>query len=389
MSAVTDRLDDALSDLDRWRDCADPEADAAVAAYFGGSVSEPGELFATLVRHVALRPEDQVPEIAAFLDRASRRPDWVDDEAVARGQRFFDRLVAHHFAALYLASLPNSYAAAKGVQVLRLTGRLQTDAERRLNETAQFLMDVSAPGALDAGGAGISRILHVRLMHAAVRWMILHDPVVVRVDDQLPPIDDDDVMMWSRSWGVPANQEDLIGTWLTFTVVVYDAFDVSGVDYDQRDVADHLHLWRLVGHHLGIDPSLVPLTRVDAAALRDRIWARQQSPSAAGRAMTAALLAQSHTRMPRLAWPLMPTAFRHFLGERVADMIGLPPANWTRVVFPLMNGFTRIATRGKERHAWHARVSAFIGRHLMDGILAEQRHGDRPAFAIPTHLADR
>jgi hypothetical protein len=103
--------------------------------------------------------------------------------------------------------------------------------------------------------------------------------------------------------------------------------------------------------------------------------------------MTGALLAQSRSRMPKFAWPIMPTAFRHFLGDHVADIVGLPPANWTRHLFPVMSALTRLMTRGEERHAFHARTSAFIGRHLMDGILREMRQGDRPAFAIPTHLA--
>lgn len=119
------------------------------------------------------------------------------------------------------------------------SGRLRTDTERRLNETAQFLMDVSAPHALDPGGTGISRILHVRLMHAAVRWLIEHDPAVAHVVDQPPPDHAPTQFTWSTSWGLPGNQEDLVGTWLTFTVVVYDAFDASGVVYDERDVADH------------------------------------------------------------------------------------------------------------------------------------------------------
>ena len=217
-----------------------------------------------------------MPAIREFFAVASERPAWVDEAAVARGQQFFNRLVAHHFSALYLASLPSSYAAAKGVQVLRMTGRLQTDTERRLNETAQFLMDIAAPGAMEAGGSGIDRILHVRLMHAAVRWMIAHDPAVVRVDDLAPPASEEDGLVWSTSWGVPTNQEDLIGTWLTFTAVVYDAFDASGVDYGPNDVADHMHLWRLAAHHLGVLPELVPVERSVAAALRDRVWARQQ-----------------------------------------------------------------------------------------------------------------
>jgi hypothetical protein len=104
--------------------------------------------------------------------------------------------------------------------------------------------------------------------------------------------------------------------------------------------------------------------------------------------MTAALVGQSRTKMPRFAWPLMPTAFRHFLGDRVADVIDLPPANWTRHLFPVMSAMARVMTRGEDEHRFHAKVSAFIGRHLMDSILREMRHGDRPAFAIPTHLAE-
>ncbi|MAT05065.1 MAG: hypothetical protein CL424_08480 [Acidimicrobiaceae bacterium] len=377
-------------ELDRWRTIADPPADAAVAAYFSTVDDDtPGRLFGHLVRHTQLPPEDRVPAIAEFFETASLRPDWVDDDAVARGQSFFDRLVSHQFAALYFASLPSSYAAAKGVQVLHMTGRLRTDTERRLNETAQFLMDISAPGALAPGGVGIDRILHVRLMHAAVRWMIANDPQVRRVDDLDPPRVLLPDLIWSASWGLPGNQEDLVGTWLTFTSQVYATFDASGVEYTDRDLTDHLHMWRLVGHHLGVAPQLVPSTRDDADALRRTIWRRQQAPSASGVAMTEALLAQANHHMPRLAWPIIPTTFRHFLGDEVADMIELPPGNWTRHVFPVMNRFARIVTRNSAEHPLHARVSAFIGRHLMDGLLDEMRHGDRPAFEIPDHLSKR
>jgi hypothetical protein len=378
-------VDDALGSL---RGCGDALADDAVAAYFAEvATADPAALFGHLVRHVHLPAEDQVPAIRGYLTEAARMPEWVDGAQVDRGQQFFNRLVAHHFSALYLSSLPNSYAAAKGVQVLHLTGRLLTDTQRRLNETAQLLMDIAAPRSLDAGGLGIDRLLHVRLMHAAVRWLIAHDPSVAKVDDVDPPLQNADRFMWSASWGTPVNQEDLLGTWLTFTAVVYDAFDASGVDFDAQDVEGHLHMWRLVAHFLGLRPDLVPHRRDDADALRRQIFATQQRPCAAGKAMTSALVAQSRTRLPRFAWPIMPTAFRHFLGNEVADMIGIAPANWTRHLFPLMTLFSRVATRGKERHRLHARFSAFIGRRLMNGLLEEMRGGDRPAFAIPTQLA--
>jgi len=260
--------DVAALDLDAARERTDPLADAAVAGYFATlEHDDPAALFGALVRHVAVPPEDQVPAIREYLDTASRLPDWVDADAVARGQAFFNRLVAHHFSALYLSSLPGCYAAAKGVQVLRLTGRLQTDAERRLNETGQFLMDIAGPGALTEGGIGVDRVLHVRLMHAAVRWLIEHDPSIERVDDSAPPAVEQQRPMWSASWGRPVNQEDLVGTWLTFTSVVYDAFDASGVSYDASDVDDHLHMWHLVAHLIGAEPALVPSDRATAEAL--------------------------------------------------------------------------------------------------------------------------
>ncbi len=376
-------------ELTSLRQVGDPLADDAVAAFFTDAEHlRPGELFVQLVRHVKLPEEAQVPALRTFFETASQRPEWVDDEAVARGQEFFNRLVAHQFTALYLASLPNSYAAAQGVQVLRMTGRLQTDTMRRLNETGQFLMDIAAPAAMRANGIGIDRILHVRLMHAAVRWMIAHDASVTRIDDLAPPQVEGEELVWSSAWGIPANQEDLLGTWLTFTAVVYDAFDASGVDYDQQNVNDHMHLWRLVAHHLGLNVELVPANRADADILRERIFGQQQTTCAAGRTMTDALVAVAQARVPRLARPMIPTAFRHFLGDSVSDMIAIPAANWTRHLFRVMSALTRVMTRGEERHVLHARISAYIGRHLLDGVLKEMRGGVRPRFDMPTHLAD-
>ncbi len=377
-------------DLDRARETADPLADAAVAEYFATIEADtPGALFGALVRHVHLPPEERVPAIERFLTEGAAPPAGVDHAAVARGQDFFNRLVTHQFSALYFSSLPSSYAAAKGVQVLHLTGRLRTDAERRLNETAQFLMDVAAPGALADGGSGIDRVLHVRLMHAAVRWLIANDPIVRHVEDLAPPATLLPDLVWSNSWGLPGNQEDLVGTWMTFTVAVYEAFDASGVVYTDADVDDHLQMWRLIGHHLGVDPALLPPDRASATELFRTIQSRQLARCASGVAMTEALVDQAHRHMPRFVRPILPTTFRHFLGDDIADLIDIAPANWSRHLFPVMNRMTRLMTRGSSEHPVHARWSEFVGRHLMNGVLAQQRHGERPAFRIPTHLADQ
>ena len=94
---------------------------------------------------------------------------------------------------LACASLPACYAARRGVQLLSLTARLQSDPVRRIGETAQLTLDGMAPGGLVPGGRGVRDAQKVRLMHAAVRHL-------VRDSDVYDP-----------EWGVPINQEDSRG----------------------------------------------------------------------------------------------------------------------------------------------------------------------------------
>jgi hypothetical protein len=384
MSAVPPAWSDTA--LDGWRHVTDPPADAAVAGYFaavGGT--HPRQLFGALVEHLQLEPEDQVPAIADFLAAAAPMPGWAEHERLARGQQFFSDWALHQFTSLYLASLPNAYAAAKGVHVIWLTARLQDDAERRLNETAQFLMDVSAPGGFATGGASIDRILHVRLMHAAIRWFIDHDPGVDRPAAADPaPLPSQPT--WAASWGRPINQEDLAGTLLTFTSVVIDAFRRSGVEYTATGAEDYLYLWRVVGHFLGVDPSLVPHDLAAADVLQARIFARQHGSSAVGTALTTTLLDLVGTRLPGPVSRLGPPMMRRYLGDDVADMIGVPRSNAERWVVSALVHLTRILTLGRRVDPVPRWLSDWVGRKLLDGLLAADRHGQRVPFRIPDHL---
>lgn len=376
------------AELDHWRAITDEPADRAVAAYFTTvGDAEPRRLVAALVGHVRLPPEDQVPAIAAFLADAAQLPDWADTGRVARGQQFFSQWALHQFTALYLASLPSAYAAAKGVHVLWLTARLQDDAERRLNETAQFLMDISAPGGFVPGGSASGRVLHVRLMHAAVRWLVDHDPLVDRVadaDPRLAPLGP----MWAASWGRPLNQEDLAGTLLTFTTVVFDAFRRSGVETSAAEREDYFHLWRVIGHLLGIDDELIPADVAAASALQSVIFRRQHAPSFVGAQLTATLLGLTTDRLPRPLAALAPAMVRRYVGDDVADMIRVPPAGRAKGVLAVLVALTRVLTRTREADPFPRWLSSRLGRGLLDGLLAADRKGARVPFAIPDHLAD-
>jgi ER-bound oxygenase mpaB/B'/Rubber oxygenase, catalytic domain len=370
--------------LDQWRTVADEPADQAVAAYFAAAAdAAPGSLMRSLVDHLDLPPEERVPAIADFLATSGRLPPWADPGRLDAGQDVFGNLIVHQFTALYLASLPSAYAAARGVHVIWLTARLEQDPVRRLNETAQFLMDVTAPGAFGLGGAAVDRILHVRLMHAAVRWLVDHQDGVSRPADA-DPAARPDRPTWAASWGRPVNQEDLAGTMLTFSTVVLDAFRRSGVELTTTSEEDFVHLWTVVGHLLGIRDELLPADLTAARELQVAIFTRQQEASVVGRDLTATLLGLLHDRVPRYVAGLAPAMSRKYVGDRVADMLGVPKSRVAKPILWLLVLFTRLTTRRDATvPSW---ISDRVGRRLMQGLLTASRAGARVPFAIPVSL---
>jgi hypothetical protein len=372
------------AELDHWRTVADEPADRAVAGYFAVvDGAAPATLMRSLVEHLHVPPEDQVPAISAFLAAETALPDWADRARMARGQSYFSDWAVHQFTALYLASLPSAYAAAKGVHVLWLTARLQDDPERRLNETAQFLMDVTAPGSFDAGGPAVGRVLHVRLMHAAIRWLIDHDPRVER-PAAADPGAVTDRPTWAMSWGRPLNQEDLAGTMLTFTTVVFEAFRRSGLDVSGAE--DSLHLWLVIAHLLGVVDELLPADLAAADELQRMIFGRQHAPSVVGADLTATLLGLVDDRLPGRVAGLAPAMLRRYIGDDVADMIAVPRVRWAGPLLDALVLMTRITTFGRRVDPVPRWVSARVGRWFLDGLLSAGRHGQRVPFDIPDSL---
>jgi hypothetical protein len=206
--------------LDEQREVGDPPADAVVAELFeDGEVDAVNRLMKTLVRNDGM-PAKKLPRVVrGYLDATDDLPATADAERIALGQRFFGVHGPACVMALACASLPACYAMRRGVQVLSLTARLQTDPVRRVGEVAQMTMHVMAPGGLPPSGTGIRDAQKVRLMHAAVRHLAL-------AGDE-----------WDADWGTPINQEDLAFTLMTFSLSVLDAIEKLGttISADEAD----------------------------------------------------------------------------------------------------------------------------------------------------------
>jgi ER-bound oxygenase mpaB/B'/Rubber oxygenase, catalytic domain len=364
--SVTD-WDDAF--LDGLRAVGDPQADAVISGLFTGTADA-----TSAFRSLVVEQNEQVdPALAAFLKEKDEPPSWADATRVAAGQECFASWGSHVFTALYAAALPSAYACWRGVQVLGLTARLETDAKRRLNETAQFHLDVMAPGGLEYGARGFSDVRHVRLMHAAVRWLVEHDP---RAE-------------WDPAWGTPINQEDLLETLLTFTEIVFEVFDRTGIVYTEQQADDYLHTWSVIGYHLGVRPDLLPLTRAQTSVLMPMVRDRQFGASQAGRDLTQALLDQGRGLAPPGLRGLPATTLRFYVGDEAADLLGVPPADWTRLFFTPLADVSRRLSMDKLHRTALRQLSERIGFGMLAMAVKAERYGGRPAFEVPTSLATR
>jgi hypothetical protein len=240
----------------------------------------------------------------------------------------FDKWSLDIVTSLFCASLPFAYAASKGVQVLERTSQLaqRGTVARRIAETGQLLIDIAEPGGLAHAERGYRTVRTVRLLHAAIRAKLLSTPS--RADE-------------SGRWdvdelGVPINQEDLLGTLLSFTTVVFTSLSRLGIELSREQRIAYLQLWGLVGHNLGIDQANVILDPGDADQLTATLATDLHGRSVAGAHLMRILMGEMESSMP---WGLrkLPRALvRHLAGNSVADLLEVPRGPWWGPVLPAL-----------------------------------------------------
>lgn len=362
--------DDAL---DHLRTLGDPDADRVIDDLFARGddvVRAVNTLMRDLVENNDV-PAASLPEAARAYFLASGLPPWADPARIARGQGVFHRYGPLVILLLNTYSLPICYAAAKGAQVLVRTGRLQSNPHRRIVETAQLVVDVMGPGGLDPAsgrGAGLRSAQKVRLMHATIRHLLGQDPT------------------WDPEFGVPINQEDMLGTLMSFSVATLDGLQRLGVELDAAEVDAYMHTWNVVGAVMGIRHELLPADFAGGRELADRIGERHFRACPEGQALTRSLLEMMAHLVPGNLLDHVPAEFvRHFVGDRVADMLAVPAARRSGLV-DLWRLFGAAGDRAGDLSPNLAHAAGMLSRALVQGLLLANRGGQRVPFQIPTEL---
>jgi hypothetical protein len=311
------QLDDAF--LNRMRETIDPPADAVAKTLVEqGAVP----LVKDLLRQRKMWDDDGEParalpeDIRAYMKAASALPPWRDAARVHAAEQFFLLYGLASSTLLACASLPQCYVMKYGTEVLAYTKFLQVEPTRRIQQTAQMVMDVMVPHGLDPGGRGVRATMKVRVMHAIVRHMIMNDPRAAAnpVDPEL-----------RAKFGLPINQEDMVYTLMTFSYVVIEGFRIMGYDMTPAERDGYVHCWNVVGYLMGIREELLPERFDDAAELFAVIQRRQGGQSQAGVKLTKALIGAVEDALPGDHHdPLIAVLTRRLVGDVTADALEIP-----------------------------------------------------------------
>jgi hypothetical protein len=376
-------LDDAA--LDGLRQVGDEHADKVAAEVRDRypAVDE-NDVVRIVLRDLARGEQAGDETVRRWMFEGPDLPEWADVDKIRAGQAFFGDWPLAITAALFCVSLPCAYAAADGTRVLGLTSDFATkNASRRIAETGQMLMDVmdlgrERPETLRPGGTGYATIRGVRLLHAVVRRTLLSDPSI-----------------WNREqWGVPVNQEDLLGTLTTFTIAVFEGLDRLGIPYTPDEADAYLHTWCVIGHLLGIRPApaRLPIGRAEAETLADTIARRHHRPSEAGDRLMGVLLRQMEVSMPWGLRKLPRTLLHRLLPPEVVDVLPLPPPAWWHPGLTLVcRTFPVVATLpgGRSLIRTIRTPSGLLGRSMIRLHVDRALAGEGPPFRVDPAVAAR
>jgi hypothetical protein len=240
----------------------DTQADQVVQDLFEGLGHKQGHaLLNTLLEH----GPDAVPDMPVSLRNLYNEslivPDWLNEKLLQAGAEFCQRAAVFSLVTLRNYSLMGGYESAAINKPLIYTGALKAGPAKRLSETLAFWVDVTGDGAMKPQAIGFNAAVKVRIIHAMARHYTGKSPD------------------WSdNQWGIPVNEGDMVATYLGFSLVFLEGLQMQGFRPSEEEVNGIFHLWKYIGHVLGIDHRLLP-DNEEQAIRTLYIWTMTQPPA--------------------------------------------------------------------------------------------------------------
>ncbi len=439
--------------LDRMQYVADPLADAAVAQIVGSwqhlsadatldtlreahqpqwqrlavatrllegmQTPIPGDAGSSLASRIGDDPS--APGVGdvlrAFVEQGSRLPDWADPAKIDRAEQLFIEYGALSCVLLFCASLPECYVIPDLSMVLNASGQLEQRTDYRIRMTAAMIFPVMMRGGLAPAGGGIAQVLKVRLIHATIRNLILHDAPQHAVEalgtrqnvegagvvPANPALSHSSAMietMFGHGWKLgedqlPCNQEELAYTLLTFGYVFLRSLRRLGIAMSPADEEAFLHCWNVAGYVLGIVLELMPQTMDECAALFARMQARGRADRHGADSrpqLGRALVATMEQPIPLAVFKPFPRLMlRYLCGPETARDIGLagPVSVAAGALFTLSMWTIRAIDIVARRFDAGFSISRFVTRVLGYRFVARVLMDQTRPLTLPEQLRAR
>ncbi|KIW16392.1 hypothetical protein PV08_06444 [Exophiala spinifera] len=264
--------------------------------------------------------KDKHVKLRQLWDEATKVPDWVDWDQIARGQDVFYRYGGATLTGLAFQSLLGGMGANRVVEVLARTGGFSVKVARhRLFETTQHILECTRSiESIRPDGTGFASTLRVRLLHAAVRQRI------TKLAETRP-----DYYSVER-YGVPINDLDCIATIGTFSgTIVWLSLPRQGIWLREQEIVDYIALWRLIAHYMGT-PTEWFETPARAKAMMESLLMNEINPSETSKILAANVIRSLENQPPTYASrSFLEVNARWLNGRDLCDALGIGhPSAW-------------------------------------------------------------
>jgi len=367
-------------ELEAKRQIADSIADKVIEQMMkDGDKTIFNKLFEVMKKNSDVVPSHFPDYIKEYFSLRRELPEWVDYDKIAIGQSFFLERGSEILMMLFCKSLPLCYTCKNGVQVMYRTGRFvekDDDFEvfsKRVADTLQFVVDTMSPKGLTKDGAGIVTTQKVRLIHSMVRYYIKKGD-------------------WNQEiLGEPVNQEDLVGTLMSFGPIVLEGFRKLEMDITEKEADSYMHCWKIVGHILGIDNDLLVDSHKEGLELGEKIFKKQFGYSSEGEELINSLISFMEYVTPGDRFQRVPLVLvRFLLGEEISDEMKLPHSKAITDVF--FEKFVGVMFRTKNTFVTKVLLTRKLYSRLnsvfIKSVLYYYNRSEKSSLILPTPLVD-
>jgi hypothetical protein len=195
------------------------------------------KIFSEMDSNDEVPPGTIFPELSDFFESTNKIPSYVDPLRISRGENVFQKNAFTGALVLLTKSLPEGYAAPNLSIILNLSGNLRVHPYKRLLATLQTVVNVSTFHGFQPGGRAVITAQKLRLLHAGIRHLTR------RYRPEFEPL-----------YGVPVNQEDMLGTIMGFSYLVIEGMRTLDIGLTPQEEEDFLYVWRVFAHMMGIHP---------------------------------------------------------------------------------------------------------------------------------------